>query len=52
MYRPGSYIAGRVAGLLVVLIMAASLAVQTPSVQSRLANRAIESLKGAMDGRI
>lgn len=52
MYRPGSYIAGRVAGLLVVLIMAASLAVQTPAVQSRLANRAIESLKGAMDGRI
>ena len=52
MYRPGSYIAARIAGLLVVLIMAASLAVQTPFVQSRLAGRALESLKDAMDGRI
>ncbi len=52
MDRAGSYIAARVAGLLVVLVLAAALAVQTPYVQSRLANRALESLKGVMDGRI
>ncbi len=52
MYRKGSYIAARIAGLLVVLLMAAALAVQTPSVQSRLAGRALASLKGVMDGKI
>ncbi len=52
MYRRGSYIAARLAGLLAVLIGAALLAIQTPYVQTRLTNRAIESLTEVMDGRI
>ena len=52
MYRRGSYIAARIAGLLAVLIMAAALAVQTPYVQTKLTDSALERLTEVMDGRI
>ena len=52
MYRKGAYIVGRVFGLLVVLLMAALVAIQTPYVQTRLSKVALNQLAAAMDGRI
>ena len=46
------YIIARIAGLLVVLVLAALLAIQTPYVQTRLSKVAVNQLAAIMDGRI
>ncbi len=52
MYRKGGYIVGRIFGLLVVLLMAALVAIQTPYVQTRLSKIALNQLAAIMDGRV
>ena len=52
MYRKGAYIVGRIFGLLVVLLMAALVAIQTPYVQTRLSKVALNQLAAIMDGRV
>ena len=52
MYRKGGYIVARIAGLLVVLLMAFLLAVQTSYVQTRLSKLALNQLAASMNGRI
>ena len=52
MYRKAGYIVGRVFGLLVVLLMAAIVAIQTPYVQTRLSKVALNQLAAIMDGRV
>ena len=52
MYRKGGYIVGRIFGLLVVLLMAVVVAVQTPYVQTRLSKIALNQLAAIMDGRV
>ncbi len=50
MYRKGSYIAARIIGLALVLVMGALFAIQTPAVQTRLSRYAINSLTATADG--
>ena len=52
MYRKAGYIVGRVFGLLVVLLMAAIVAIQTPYVQTRLSKVALNQLAAIVDGRV
>ena len=52
MYRKGSYIVGRIAGLIAVLLLGSLVAVQTPFVQTKLTQKALEHLVPAMQGRI
>lgn len=52
MYRKGGYIVGRIAGLLVMLLMAFLVAIQTPFVQTRLSKLALNQLAAIMDGRV
>ena len=52
MSKNTGYILARIAGLLVVLLMAALLAIQTPYVQTRLSKVALNQLAAIMDGRI
>lgn len=52
MYRKGSYIAARIIGLIIVAIMGCLLAVQTPQVQTKLSEKAIEKLTEAMSAGI
>ena len=52
MYRKGGYIVGRIFGLLVILLMAALVAIQTPYVQTRLSKIALNQLAAIMDGRV
>lgn len=42
MYRKKAYIAGRIAGFFVVLLMAIVVAIQTPSVQTKITNKAAQ----------
>lgn len=52
MYRKGSYIVARIAGLIAILLLGGMVAVQTPFVQTRLTQKALERLVPAMEGRI
>jgi len=52
MYRKTAYIVGRIAGFLVVALMALLFAVQTPSVQTRITRIASEKLMQMMEGTV
>lgn len=52
MYRKGSYIAARIAGLIAVMLLACVVAVQTPYVQTRLTRYALDRLTETLDGKI
>jgi len=53
MYKKGSYIAARIAGLVVVLVVACLIAVQVPQVQTRLSQRILSRLtESAVNGKI
>lgn len=52
MYKKGSYIVARIAGLILLLILAGIFALQNPRVQSRLSHFALQKLESAFDGKI
>lgn len=52
MYRKASYIAARLVGLLVVLLLAAAFAVQQPSVQTRLSHKILDRLTSNADAAV
>ena len=52
MYKKGTYILARVAGLLAFLILGCLLAVQTPYVQTKLTRAAVQKLSGKLDSHI
>ena len=52
MYRKGSYIAGRIAGLAAVMLFGCMVAVQTPYVQTRLTLKLLDRLTETLDSRI
>ena len=52
MKRMRSYIVARIAGLLVVAVMALVYAVQTPKVQTRLSRMAVERFQEAFGGTL
>lgn len=52
MYRKGSYIAARIAGLIAVVLLGCTVAIQTPYVQTRLTLAALDKISAALDGRI
>ena len=52
MYRKGSYIAARIAGLLAVVLLGFIVAVQTPYVQTKLTRSALDRLTETLDGKV
>lgn len=52
MYRKASYIAARLVGLLVVLLLAAAFAVQLPSVQTTLSHKILDRLTSNADAAV
>lgn len=52
MYRKGSYIAARVAGVLAVMAMGLIVAIQTPMVQTWLSRKAADLIMKSMGGRL
>ena len=52
MYRKGSYIAGRIAGLAAVMLFGCMVAVQTPYVQTRLTLKVLDRLTETLDSHI
>ena len=52
MYRKGSYIAARIAGLLAVVLLGFIVAVQTPYVQTKLTHSALDRLTETLDGKV
>ncbi len=52
MYRKGSYIAARIAGLLAVMILACLVAVQTPYVQTEITRKVLDRLTEKLEGTI
>ena len=52
MYRKRGYIVARIIGTLMVLVMAALVAIQTPYFQTRLSKIALGKLAAIMDGRV
>lgn len=52
MYRKGSYIAARLVGLMVVLLLAAAFAVQLPSVQTTLGHKILDRLTSNADAAV
>lgn len=47
-----SYLLARLAGLVVVAVMAVAYAVQTPAVQTRISRRVLDKFRDAFDGRL
>ncbi len=52
MYRKGNYIAGRIFAMIIVVIFACVVAVQTPYVQTRLTQYALDRLTEKLDGHV
>lgn len=52
MRNTGSYIFARIAGLLLVSVLAIVYAVQTPAIQTRIARRAAAAITEALDGKV